>query len=277
MRMPLEVPCPPHPWTQLEMPWASPIPRPRDLSTTLLPLHWVHLMPMETVPLPVPLPLPTLLLVRMPLEPPCYPRPWTELELRAVLPMVLWMTNLPLHLVDRRPTEMVPPPLSRQMLLLMARLTLVAPPPPRLWMERVTLVPLPRQPQMMAQLPVPMEIRRPTEMVPLLMDLPLLTLRMRMPLEVPCPPHPWTELEMPTPGPGDMSTALLPLHWVHLMPMETVPLPVPLPLPTLLLVRMPLEPPCYPRPWTELELRAVLPMVLWTTNLPLHLVDRRPT
>merc|ERR1711937_630087 len=114
-------------------------------------------MPMETVPLPVPLPLPTLLLVRMPLEPPS---------------------------------------------------------PPRLWMERVTPTPILLQPEMMAQLPMPMEIRRPTEMVPL---------------------------------------------------------PVPLPLPTLL-VRMPLEPPCPPRPWTELEMRAVLPMVLWMTNLPLHLV-----
>merc|ERR1711977_279567 len=99
-------------------------------------------------------------------------------------------------------------------LLLMARLTLVAPPPPRLWMERVTPTPILLQPEMMAQLPMPMEIRRPTEMVPLLMDLPLLTLRVRMPLEAPCPPLQWTEVEM----------------------------------------------------------RAVLLMVLWMTNLPLHLV-----
>merc|ERR1711937_857740 len=148
--------------------------------------------PTEMVPLPVPLPLPTLL-VRMPLEPPCPPRPWTELEMRAVLPMVLWMTLLPLHWVHLMPMETVPLPVPLPLpTLLKARMPLEPPCPPRPWTE--------------------LEMRAVLPMV------------LRMPLEVPCPPHPWTELEMPRPRPRDLSTTLLPLHWVHLMPMETVPL-----------------------------------------------------
>merc|ERR1711937_68839 len=108
-------------------------------------------------------------------------------------------------------------------------------------------------------------------MAPPLLPQQMLLLTARLTLVAPCPPRPWMELEMRAVLPMVLWMTLLPLHWVHLMPMETVPLPVPLPLPTLL-VRMPLEPPCPPRPWTELEMRAVLPMVLWMTNLPLHLV-----